>query len=157
VTCPNCGTANLDNATLCIQCGRPLNAAATPPPPPRPVQQTYTPPPPPPSSFTEQASYTPPPPGGQPQVPGRGPALFYLIASIPLICCCDPLMIVSLIFAVNAMSRRSAGDFAGMASNTRLAAIWFWISLVIGVVAWGLLIGVGGWDVFEEIRNNLPR
>lgn len=94
-------------------------------------------------------------PGAKP--PGGGAALFYLIASIPLICCCNPLMIVPMVFGIMTLSRRGAGDLTGMASNARLTAIWFWIAFVIGIVGWGWVIGIGGWDVFEEIRNNLPR
>ena len=35
MNCPNCGTSNLDNASVCVNCGRSLSAAApsyTPPP-----------------------------------------------------------------------------------------------------------------------------
>ena len=110
MNCPNCGTSNLDNASVCVNCGRSLSQ----PPP----AQTYTPPPPPPSDFTGgqqsyggQPPYAGPPPGAP---PSNTSVIVYLILSIlMLLCCCNPLALVPLIFAIISLSRRNANDYAG--------------------------------------------
>ena len=157
MTCPNCGTANPDTASLCANCGRPLNAA--PPPPP---SQSYTPPPSPPPS------YTPPPPSGGgyapgPQIPapppgGAGPVIYLILSILMVLCCCNPVAIVPLVFAIMAMSRRSAGDYAGTQVNASRAALWFWIA-VVALIIWYIIffMFMGGMATIEEIRRNLPR
>lgn len=155
MNCPNCGTANPDTASICAQCGRPLYAA--PPPPP---SQTYTPPPP--------VSYTPPPPAGGgytpgPQIPapppgGSGPVIYLILSILMVLCCCNPVAIVPLVFAIMAMSRRSAGDYAGAQVNASRAALWFWIA-VVALIIWNIIffMFMGGMATIEEIRRNLPR
>ena len=157
MTCPNCGTANPDTASLCANCGRPLNAA--PPPPP---SQSYTPPPSPPPS------YAPPPPSGGgyapgPQIPapppgGAGPVIYLILSILMVLCCCNPVAIVPLVFAIMAMSRRSAGDYAGAQVNASRAALWFWVA-VVALIIWYIIFFafMGGMATIEEFRRNLPR
>lgn len=125
--CPNCGTSNLDNASLCVQCGRPLSAAAAPPPPPR--MEAYTPPPPP--------HYAP-----------GAPVPSYLLQSILVtLCCCLPIGIVAIVFAAQVGSRQAAGDYAGALQASRNARRFCWIGFALGIlinVVAGLFYGLAG-------------
>ena len=125
MNCPNCGTSNLDNATICVNCGRPLSGAASVPPPPP------TPPP-------QSASYTPPPPrpsyGGAPPPP-TGQIPNYLIQSILVtICCCLPLGIVAIVFAAQVNSKLAQGDWAGAQEASNKAKMFCWIAFGVGIV-----------------------
>ena len=157
MNCPNCGTANPDTASLCANCGRPLHAAAPPPP------SSYTPPPPPGDAgtytpggggYTPPSSYAPtpaaPPPGGS------APVIYLVLSILMVLCCCNPVAIVPLVFAIMAMSRRSAGDYAGAQVNASRAALWFWIA-VVALIIWNIIffMFMGGMATIEEIRLNL--
>ena len=157
MTCPNCGTSNLDTATLCINCGRPLTGAppaasqssAPPPPPSQSPSQSYVPPP---------QSYTPPPvgPAGVPPPGGSGPVVILILSILMLLCCCNPVALVPLVFAIMARSRRSAGDYAGAQLNASRAMLWFWIAL-IAVIIWNVVffMFLGGMDTIEQIREQI--
>lgn len=149
MNCPYCSTSNLDNASLCINCGKPLNGA--PPPPPPQVSQSYTPPPP------SQPSYAPPSPAAAPPA-GSSPTVYLVLSILMLLCCCNPVAIVPLVFSIMAMSRRSAGDYAGAQVNASRAALWFWIALV-AVIIWNVIffMFMGGMATIEEFRRNLPQ
>jgi hypothetical protein len=148
MNCPYCGTSNLDNATLCIQCGRPLTAAPPPPPPPPPlVQATYLPPPPPAGSYA-------PPAGGysggpvQPRIPN------YLVLSIILtICCCSPFGLVGIIFAAQVNSKLRAGDVAGAQHASKIAKIFCILGVVFLIL--GIVVGVltDGAGILEGLRQ----
>jgi len=119
VNCPNCGTSNLDTASICVNCGRPLAGGAPPPPPP----QTYTPPPP--ASRFE----TPAQPAVQ-QIPN------YLWQSIVVtLCCCLPLGIVAIVFASQVNDKLRRGDIAGAMAASKNAKLFCLIALALGVVA----------------------
>ena len=156
MNCPNCGTANPDTASLCANCGRPLHAAAPPPP------SSYTPPPPPGDAgtytpggggYTPPSSYAPtpaaPPPGGS------APVIYLVLSILMVLSCCNPVAIVPLVFAIRAMSRRSAGDYAGAQVNASRAALWFWIA-VVALIIWNIIffMFMGGMATIEEIRRN---
>lgn len=115
MNCPNCGTSNLDNASVCVNCGRSLSGGAS---------SSYTPPPPPPSSFTGSSSSavgTPPP--------------NYLWQSIVVtLCCCLPLGIVSIIFAAQVNSKWAQGDVAGARDASQKAKMFAMIGAAIGLV-----------------------
>ncbi|HUP59269.1 MAG TPA: CD225/dispanin family protein [Thermoanaerobaculia bacterium] len=135
MTCPNCGTSNLDNATICANCGRPLTAAAVPPPPP---QQTYTPPPP---SFGAPPPLAPPPSN-------------YLVQSILVtLCCCLPLGVVAIIFAAQVNTKFAAGDLAGAQEASRQAKMWCWIAFGLGLVAWLILCVIWGAAIVQALRQ----
>jgi len=138
VNCPNCGTSNLDNATICVNCGRPLTAAAaTPPPPP---QQTYTPPPP---SFGAPLPQAPPPQN-------------YLVQSILVtLCCCLPLGVVAIIFAAQVNTKFAAGDMAGAQEASRQAKMWCWIAFGLGLAGIMIWLLVGGAAFVQGLREGL--
>ena len=142
MNCPNCGTNNLDNASVCVNCGRSLMSGPA---------QTYTPPPPPPAG-NYGGGYAPTPA----TPPNNTAAIVYLILSIlQLLCCCNPVALVPLIFAIMTISSRNSGDHAGAELNARRTALWFWISvgayIIFCIVFFGLM---GGMAYLEEIRRN---
>lgn len=139
VNCPNCGTNNLDNASVCVNCGRSLMSGA----------QSYTPPPP----AGNYGGYAPP--TGTP--PPNTAVIIYLILSILLLlCCCNPLALVPLIFAITAMSRRNAGDYAGFAVNAGRTTLWFWIAVVTSIILQIVFFAFfGGAAILEEMRRNM--
>ncbi len=135
MNCPNCGTSNLDNATICINCGRSLG----PPPVVPPVTQTYTPPP---SSASAAAA------AAGPTIPN------YLIQSILVtFCCCLPFGIVAIIFAAQVNSKLAAGDRAGALDSSRKAKMWTWIALGSGLLVWVLMLTVWGAAIAQAIRE----
>jgi Interferon-induced transmembrane protein len=153
LNCPYCSTSNLDNASLCINCGKPLNAA---PPPPQ-VSQSYTPPPPSQPSYAPP-SYGSPSPAAAPPPGGANPVIYLILSILMVLCCCNPVAIVPLVFSIMAMSRRSAGDYAGAQVNASRAALWFWIALV-ALIIWNVIffMFMGGMATIEEIRRNFPQ
>lgn len=127
MNCPNCGTTNLDNASICANCGRPLSTPS------------YTPPPPAPSS------YTPPPPGGSFGGATAAPAQIpnYLWQSIVVtICCCLPFGIVGIIFAAQVNDKIRRGDIQGAMVASKNAKTWVLVAFIVGIVlqivVWGL-------------------
>jgi len=124
VNCPNCGTTNLDNASICVNCGRPLSGAAggyTPPPPPAPAPHAYTPP----SSG----------PGfGATAAPAQIPN--YLWQSIVVtLCCCLPFGIVGIIFASQVNDKLRRGDIQGAMIASKNAKTWVLVGFICGIVA----------------------
>ena len=133
MNCPNCGTTNLDNASICINCGRSLG----PTPPPPPVNQSYVPPP----------SAARPAPTG-PIVPN------YLIQSILVtFCCCLPFGIIAIIFAAQVNSKLAAGDHAGAVDASRKAKMWTWIALGTGLLVWVVMLAMWGTAIATAIRE----
>ena len=116
VNCPNCGTSNLDNASVCVNCGRSLAAGA--------AQSSYTPPPPPPSSFTSPSS----------AVGGTPPPNYLWQAIVVTLCCCLPLGIVSIIFAAQVNSKWAQGDVAGARDASQKAKMFALIGFAVGLV-----------------------
>lgn len=164
MNCPNCGTSNLDNATLCIHCGRPLTAGSgggtytVPPAPPlEPPGSSYTPPPPSPPPSSPQGGYTPPPP--PPYSPAGGgmggrPVPNYLVQSVLVtLCCCLPLGIVAIVFAAQVNSKLAAGDMAGAVEASRKAKMFCWLAFGIGLVVTILMFAFQGAMIMEAVRQ----
>ena len=138
MNCPNCGTSNLDNATICANCGRPLTGAAAPP------SQSYTPPPPPRAYATATAA-----PSG-PQPPN------YLVQSILVtLCCCLPLGIVAIVFAAQVNSKWATGDVAGAAEASNKAKMFCWIGFGLGVALQLVWLLTGGLAMIQGLREGM--
>jgi hypothetical protein len=114
VNCPNCGTNNLDNATVCANCGRSLSAGA----------QSYTPPPP------VSPGYGP----GPGATPGMNIPNYLWQSIVVTLCCCLPLGIVGIIFATQVNSKLAQGDTAGALEASRKAKLFTLLGLGIGLV-----------------------
>ena len=135
MNCPNCGTSNLDNAAICINCGRSLAPGAA---------QSYAPPPP-------AASYGAAPATGAP-IPN------YLWQSIVVtLCCCLPLGVVGIIFAAQVNSKLAQGDIAGAREASSKAKMFTMIGFavgLIGILIWFALSGVTMLQAFREASAN---
>lgn len=133
MNCPNCGTSNLDHASVCANCGRSLSS----PPP------SYIPPPPPPSSFG-----TGPSAAAGAQIPN------YLWQSIVVtLCCCLPLGVVSIIFAAQVNTKLAQGDIAGARDASQKAKMFALIGFGVGLVVLIIYMVFFGAGVFQAIRE----
>lgn len=142
MNCPNCGTNNLDNASVCVNCGRSLMSGPT---------QSYTPPPPPPAG-NYGGGFAPGPAGVPPS--NTASIVFLILSILQLLCCCNPVALVPLIFAIMSISRRNAGDHAGAEMNARRTALWFWISIGAAILFYIVWFGFfGGMAFIEELRR----
>ncbi len=137
VNCPNCGTSNLDNAPICVNCGRAL------PPAPTAGAGSYTPPPPPPQNF-----------GASPSAAVGAPIPNYLWQSIVVtLCCCLPLGIVAIIFSAQVNSKLAQGDVAGAREASQKAKTFALIGFGIGLVILVLSLIFNGAIFMQAIRE----
>jgi hypothetical protein len=127
--CPQCGASAPDNAMVCTQCGRQLQAAATPPPlPGAPYQSTPL--------------QTP----GVVLPPGTTVPNYLVFAILTTVFCCLPAGIPAIVFAAQVNGKLQAGDWAGAQQASKNAKLWCLISLGVGlaaIVGYGFLIMAG--------------
>ena len=58
----------------------------------------------------------------------------YLVGAIlTTLCCCLPFGIVSIIFSVQANSKKAAGDIAGAIDSAKKAKLWLILGVAIGL------------------------
>lgn len=131
MNCPNCGTSNLDNAAVCVNCGRSLGGGAT--------ASSYAPPPPP-------SNYGASPAAGMP------PPNYLWQAIVVTLCCCLPLGIVSIIFAAQVNSKWAQGDVAGAHDASKKAKMFMLIGVGIGLAVWILYTVFFGAGMFQAYR-----
>lgn len=126
MNCPSCGAANDDTAHFCASCGAGLSK--------QPAER---------APAQQQAA----PPGALPRVPsymGWAIAVFFL--------CFWPTAIVAMVNAGRVSKRLAVGDITGAQQSSRKAKVWCWISLVIGIIAWVIIIltyvsNLTGWSI----------
>jgi hypothetical protein len=119
--CTQCGANNADNALVCVQCGRSLQAAAPPVP--------------------LQATGVVMPPGPPVQVDN-----YLVFAILATVLCCLPAGIPAIVYASQVNSKLQAGDVAGAQAASKNAKLWCLISaglFLAGIVIWGLLFMLG--------------
>jgi hypothetical protein len=117
--CPQCGASNADNAAVCVQCGRNLQAAV----PATPIQ-------------------TP----GVVLPPGATIQNYLVFGILSTVLCCPATGIPAIIYAAQVNGKLQAGDLAGAKTASNNAKMWCWISFGIGLagtVLWLLLMMLG--------------
>src|ERR1700758_1097610 len=120
--CSQCGANNADTATVCLQCGRNLQAAT-------PAQT--------------QPTGVVLPPGATPQTYVENYLVFAILATV---FCCLPTGIPAIIYAAQVNSKLQAGDLAGAQTASNNAKIWCWVSVALGLgvtVLWVILMMLG--------------
>ncbi len=60
------------------------------------------------------------------------PPNYLVFAILATIFCCQPLGIVSIVFAAQVNSKWNAGDVDGAIESSKNARLWAWISLATG-------------------------
>ena len=160
MNCKNCGAELNEGAIFCGNCGMrvepEIKAEPEQPVDEEPVkeepaqecfQESYT-------SYQEQGSYVPPvmPEYNSPSQPAYVPAekpntvLWIVLAAVEIFTCCTITGIVSLIYAILGHVAADKGDFAGAEKKIKTAKIWFWVGLILGIVAiiaYFVLVAVG--------------
>ena len=111
--CPQCGASNADNAAVCVQCGRQLQAAP-------PVQATPMQP-------------TPLPTPGVVIPPGAAVQNYLVFAILVTVFCCLPAGIPAIVFAAQVNGKLQAGDYAGAQQASKNAKTWCFVALGVGL------------------------
>ena len=116
--CAQCGANNADTATVCVQCGRSLQAGG---PTPLPTQGVVVP-------------------------PGATVENYLVFAILATVFCCLPTGIAAIVYAAQVNGKLQAGDFAGAQLASKNAKMWCWVSFGLGLgvcVIYGILAMVG--------------
>lgn len=120
IFCPQCGLANVDNATVCAQCGRTLQPGTSTPPPLQPTGVVIS--------------------------PGTTIPNYLVFAILTTVFCCLPTGIPAIIYASQVNTKLQLGDVAGAQTASNNAKMWCWISFGLGlatVLCYGLLAVLG--------------
>lgn len=115
--CAQCGTSNVDSATVCAQCGRSLQPAVV--------------------------SVLPPP---IPQAPALYVPNYLVFAILTTVLCCLPTGIAAIVYAAQVNGKLQAGDLAGAQAASKNAKMWCWISFGAGLavtVIYGIMVAAG--------------
>src|SRR5579864_5166236 len=125
--CPQCGANNADNAVVCVQCGKQLQAAQPPmqgmPMQPTPIQ-------------------TP----GVVIPPGATVQNYLVFAILTTVFCCPPAGIPAIVYAAQVNGKLQAGDYAGAQQASKNAKTWCLVSVGVffgGFIIWIVLIALG--------------
>ena len=144
--CSRCGAPNPDTGSWCSRCGSPLAstgapsaspyapAGASPYPPPGAPSAPYTAPNP------AQPGWAPGP--MQPPMFGAPPDNHMVWAVLATVLCCLPFGIVAIVYASQVNSKFNAGDYMGAQASARSAKTWCWVSLICGLVATVIYLGL---------------
>jgi hypothetical protein len=124
VFCSQCGASNADNAVICVQCGRQLNATVP---------------------VTPSAVY---PPGTSPGVNVPNNLVFAILVTV---LCCLPTGIAAIVYAAQVNGKLQAGDIAGAQEASKNAKMWCWISLGAGLLVC-VIYGVVGFLSYMSHR-----
>lgn len=119
--CPQCGASNADNAAVCVQCGRNLQAAVAVPAAPIQTPGVILP-------------------------PGDTIQNYLVFAILSTVLCCPATGIPAIIYAAQVNGKLQAGDLAGAKAASNNAKMWCWVSFGIGLagtVLWLLLMVLG--------------
>jgi hypothetical protein len=115
--CTQCGANNADNAAVCMQCGRTLQAG----PPAIPLQPVQ--------------------PGGMVLPPGVAVQNYLVFAILVTVLCCLPAGIPAIVYAAQVNGKLQMGDLAGAQLASKNAKMWCLISAGLGLGV-GLIYGV---------------
>jgi len=125
--CPQCGANNADNAVVCVQCGKQLQAAQPPmqgmPTQPTPIQTS-----------------------GVVIPPGATVQNYLVFAILVTVFCCLPAGIPAIVYAAQVNGKLQMGDYAGAQQASKNAKTWCFVSLAVGlggILIYGLLITLG--------------
>jgi hypothetical protein len=133
--CTQCGTNNADNAVVCMQCGRNLQAAVPPPAPP-PIPPAF------PSSVPPAAL----PASGVVLPPGVTVQNYLVFAILATLFCCLPAGIPAIVYAAQVNGKLQAGDLAGAQAASKNAKLWCIISAGLCVAVafvYGIIMLIG--------------
>jgi hypothetical protein len=117
--CTQCGANNADNAMVCVQCGRSLQAVV---------------------------ASVPMQPGPMAQTVGASVPNYLVFAILATILCCLPAGIPAIVYAAQVNGKLQAGDIAGAQAASNNAKMWCWISAGAGLAVaaiWVILLAIG--------------
>src|SRR5580698_9554823 len=130
--CAQCGANNADTATVCMQCGRSLQAAPQGvAPAPLPVTGVVMPP--------------------APAVPVQNYLVFAILATV---FCCLPAGIPAIVYAAQVNGKLQVGDLAGAQAASNNAKMWCFISLGLGLGVIALYVILMMVGVIAGLHNN---
>ena len=117
--CSQCGANNADNALICNQCGKTLQAGGPP-------------------AYTQPAALAP--------SSGVFVQNYLVFAILATVLCCLPAGIPAIVYAAQVNGKLAAGDIAGAQEASKNAKLWCLISAGLGLsvgLIWGVLVFLG--------------